>query len=304
MSNVPPIFVINLARSIERRAHMSKMLDALDLKYEFIEAIDGKQLTDDQINEVYDERMAVKYGGSPLQVEAIATYMSHIKALQTIIDRNIPEALILEDDIIVSPDIKPFFEQRNKLPRDYGILSLSIRNDHEQDIFCWYRKSWKIYKDYIVGLPSGWLCGSYAYLVQDFYIREFMQCMYPIVCQYDSQCFNNNNSHDIYYAFKNKSIIEAKEIFPSERLSGENKHTGIRDKSISQIKYMQKIPSKPGIFNVMFYQLKQIIFSIIAYSLVYWFLPKRFPNRILRPYKTPHKSRKAILNYLYNVHVK
>ena len=305
MSNVPPIFVINLARSIERRTHMSKMLDALDLKYEFIEAIDGEQLTDDQINEVYDEQLAIKYGGTILPMGAIATYMSHVKALQTIIDRNIPEALILEDDIIVSPDIKPFFEQRNKLPRDYGILSLSVRNDSNQEIFFWYRKSWKIYKDYIVGLPSGWLCGAYAYLIQDSYIREFMQCMYPILCQYDTRCFHTSFTHNIYYAFKNKSIIETKEIFPSDRLSDKNKRIVIRDKSIiSQIKNIQKIPSKPGIFNVMFYQLKRIIFTIIKYSLVYWFLPKRFPNRIIRYYKDTHRSRGAILRYFYNLHVK
>ncbi|KAA5940503.1 glycosyltransferase family 25 protein [Pantoea sp. Bo_2] len=39
------IFVINLARSPERRASMEQQLSRLNLQYEIVEAVDGSQLS-------------------------------------------------------------------------------------------------------------------------------------------------------------------------------------------------------------------------------------------------------------------
>lgn len=39
------IFVINLARSPERRASMEQQLSRLNLEYEIVEAVDGSQLS-------------------------------------------------------------------------------------------------------------------------------------------------------------------------------------------------------------------------------------------------------------------
>ena len=40
----PPIYIINLKRSPERKLHMQRELDAFDLRYQFIEAIDKYDL--------------------------------------------------------------------------------------------------------------------------------------------------------------------------------------------------------------------------------------------------------------------
>ena len=41
---MPPIFVISLARAVERRADMIRRLDALNIRYEIVDAVDGADL--------------------------------------------------------------------------------------------------------------------------------------------------------------------------------------------------------------------------------------------------------------------
>jgi glycosyl transferase family 25 len=43
---VVPVFVINLARDAERRAHMAEVLDAVGLAAEFVPAVDGRALNE------------------------------------------------------------------------------------------------------------------------------------------------------------------------------------------------------------------------------------------------------------------
>ncbi|NLJ92631.1 MAG: LPS biosynthesis glycosyltransferase, partial [Aeromonadales bacterium] len=47
-----PIFVISLTRSIERRASITKQMKRLELEFEFIDAVDGKEITNDQLNKL------------------------------------------------------------------------------------------------------------------------------------------------------------------------------------------------------------------------------------------------------------
>ena len=41
---IPPIFVISLARATERRADITRRLDAEGLQYEIVDAVDGREL--------------------------------------------------------------------------------------------------------------------------------------------------------------------------------------------------------------------------------------------------------------------
>lgn len=90
------IFVINLARSTERRASMEKQLSQLNLDYEFIEAIDGSQLS---YSDIITETKPLNYA---LSCGEVGCALSHIKIYKKIKMENIPLALILEDDALVS----------------------------------------------------------------------------------------------------------------------------------------------------------------------------------------------------------
>lgn len=99
-----PVFVINLERDVERRSHMQRLLNNLDIDAEFIPAVDGTKLTDAD-KAMYNETQALKIYGSPMLPTEIGCYLSHYRLLQRIVRDNIPFALILEDDLDISPSL-------------------------------------------------------------------------------------------------------------------------------------------------------------------------------------------------------
>lgn len=89
------IFVINLARSTERRASMHQQLSSLNLDYEIVEAVDGSQLT---YTEIMRETKPLNYA---LSCGEVGCALSHINIYRKIASEGIPMALILEDDALI-----------------------------------------------------------------------------------------------------------------------------------------------------------------------------------------------------------
>lgn len=55
---MPPILVINLEKSVERRAFMTAQLTQLGLPFELVKAVDGDTLTPQALKAVYDPQVA------------------------------------------------------------------------------------------------------------------------------------------------------------------------------------------------------------------------------------------------------
>lgn len=94
------IYVISLKHALNRRDLMSKQLDNLGLSYEFIDAVDGRQLTTDEMNNMCDMD-AVKQNPAWLTPGAIGCAISHKIAYEKLLCNNQKTALILEDDMIL-----------------------------------------------------------------------------------------------------------------------------------------------------------------------------------------------------------
>ena len=105
MSSPLPIFVINLKRSSNRKANISKQLDSLNLDYQFIEAVDGTKFTPYEVVEKYGEQVFYTntYNHQRMTLGSLGCLLSHIKFYELMIDKNIPIACVLEDDAEVSP---------------------------------------------------------------------------------------------------------------------------------------------------------------------------------------------------------
>ncbi len=97
--------VINLQESEERRLFMKEQLDQLNLDYEFCNAVDGRKLTDKDFELVCDMKKAKEWPNL-FTPGMIGCALSHYSVYKQIVDRGIPYALILEDDIKLTPEIK------------------------------------------------------------------------------------------------------------------------------------------------------------------------------------------------------
>lgn len=120
----PPLFIINLERSSDRRAHISSQLDTLGLQYEFFTATDGARLSEEELAD-YDEAYAAEQIGRPLSLPEVGCYFSHTRLWQKIVDEGIPWAVILEDDIKVQGDFKHVLAAVSTLPCNWEIIRLA-----------------------------------------------------------------------------------------------------------------------------------------------------------------------------------
>ena len=81
---------------------MARHLEAMGLIFEITDAVDGKALSKAELDTLMN--CAADVSLSPGDV---GCYMSHINICQQIVDRNIPLALIMEDDASLNPCFAP-----------------------------------------------------------------------------------------------------------------------------------------------------------------------------------------------------
>ncbi|MFG1377033.1 glycosyltransferase family 25 protein [Xanthobacter autotrophicus] len=111
------VLLINLARRPDRLAFVRNQLDALDIAFERIEAIDGK---------------AVDVGPGTDLISPVerACALSHRKAWMRFLDSAESHCLILEDDVLVAPQTKRFVADPRAFPKGAEILRLETRLQH------------------------------------------------------------------------------------------------------------------------------------------------------------------------------
>ena len=108
-----PIYIINLNRDKERYENIMKQLKLntntnTNTKITRIEAVNGQQLT------------PKKYTGRLTKNQA-GCYYSHMKALEQMIDDNVPYAIILEDDVTLTKLFSYLPQYILTLPKDLDV---------------------------------------------------------------------------------------------------------------------------------------------------------------------------------------
>ena len=120
---MPPVFVINLDKSPERMATIAKRLDELYIPFERISGVYGAELSQEEIAKYYCAKLNKKNYRRPLGLGEIGCYISHIKAWQTIVDRQLHCALILEDDIVIEDGLAELASKLGKSSDTFDTVS-------------------------------------------------------------------------------------------------------------------------------------------------------------------------------------
>lgn len=102
------VFVIHYKKLLERKENILRQFDRFGITdYEFID-IDRSEIDNYEITKYFDREI--------LHPALVAIHLSHIEAYNRIVDNNYEEALILEDDAIMSDDFaKRYKRYRNEL---------------------------------------------------------------------------------------------------------------------------------------------------------------------------------------------
>lgn len=100
---MPPIYVINLDRDVERMASLAGSLEALALPFERISAVLGKQVPDWE--KLVDAGLYSARNRLPMpRPGEVGCYLSHLKAMETFLQTDARWCVILEDDVEVKPE--------------------------------------------------------------------------------------------------------------------------------------------------------------------------------------------------------
>lgn len=129
------IFVINMKRSIERRAFMHKQLINQNLDFEFVQAVDGAALTDDYLSRICDYKEMAAKRPWLLKRGVYGCLLSHLSIYKDIIANNIPFALVLEDDVEISDKLKSKLDKIGNSIREGEVILLFLQNNHTNIVF-------------------------------------------------------------------------------------------------------------------------------------------------------------------------
>lgn len=102
-------YIINLKQSEDRRLFMEAQLNLFpELKGNFIDATDARLLTDETINKIYDEELAIKTLNRKMVKGEIGVALSQMQAMHEITNDG-GFGLIMEDDLLISPYLSDAF---------------------------------------------------------------------------------------------------------------------------------------------------------------------------------------------------
>ncbi|XP_033127179.1 procollagen galactosyltransferase 2-like isoform X2 [Anneissia japonica] len=158
---VDEIYLINLKRRPKRRERMIKSLHELSLNYTILDAVDGKQLTDDKLKEMgidmldgykdpYHERILTK--------GEIGCFLSHYKIWVDVVEKNYEQVIVLEDDVrfeaFFTMKLKQLLYEPTKLDITWDLIYLG-RKILNPDLESWVNGSdillWPSYSYWTLG---------------------------------------------------------------------------------------------------------------------------------------------------------
>ena len=174
------VFVINLERSVARRASIQKQLDTQGVDFEFIKAVDGATLTDEYLKtalnfEEIAKRPYLKRKG------AYGCALSHYAIYSKIVAENIPYAIILEDDVILENGFKSIIDKISSKLLYNEVILLFAQNNFMPIVFSDQDIEQLTNKQNIAYPMEPWALGSAAgYIVTYEAAKGLMQYVFPV----------------------------------------------------------------------------------------------------------------------------
>lgn len=167
MTNQIPIIVINLTCDVEKKNRVTKILNQYNLNFDFFTAVDGEALTAEEINAVYDENKAIKKIRRGLSTGEVGCALSHLGVYQHLLKHNIKQAVILEDDIIISPSFIDSLSMIDYAPKDWELILLG-HSDSPTGLGHFCKVNIPLAHNptqFLIGKPIITVGGTYGYII-------------------------------------------------------------------------------------------------------------------------------------------
>lgn len=122
MNHQHPLYVINMARDVARWKSMAVQLAVLGLTCERVEAEDGRLLSPKQRRTVYSGFWFRLFHGRRASSGEIGCALSHRKIYALMVERQQDWAIILEDDVLLSPEFARNLSEYERETREFDMV--------------------------------------------------------------------------------------------------------------------------------------------------------------------------------------
>lgn len=170
-----PSYLINLADNSDRLSRCATQFDAQGITFERIDAVNGWEMSDAEIADVYDVKANRIKAKHPLVRPEIGCYLSHIRAWEAIANGVAPGGFIFEDDFKAEQTMASALEL---LTHDDGwdmVKLFSLNPDTD------LLNPRKLGNDFTIGIPYRVPTCLIAYGLTKEAAQKLVKTAYPIV---------------------------------------------------------------------------------------------------------------------------
>ncbi len=143
-----PAYLLNMVANIGRLRDSKAQFAGLGIQFERINAVDGKMLSEREIENVYDAKANRHCARSPLVASEIGCYLSHLEAWKKIAQGNSKGGFIFEDDFQASDDMGTLMELLSEETGSWDMVKLFSLNANPR---CITRRP--LGPDHIIAMP-------------------------------------------------------------------------------------------------------------------------------------------------------
>lgn len=192
----------------------------------------------------------------PLEHE-LAVFASHIKCLEYIVKNNIPEMIVMEDDVILTFDfIHKFKKAYSSLPNNYDFLSDSVVMPNYEELST--NDQYMLTDNLLLNkgyLQNAYMCFTlYSYNGAKKILDYFKH--YGVICPIDTMLFHLNRENKLngYSTYYHTRFIESTDFLGTFRNQRHNNTQTVRDEEIDVI---TMVYNRPEYFSEMMDKLSK-----------------------------------------------
>lgn len=286
------IFIINLKKDKERIDFQKKQFKKENLKFERVDAIYGKDLSN---NERY------KHSGNYFNYitntpSIIGIFLSHLKIYKKIVRENLPYALIMEDDVKLLKNFRTKLNKLlNNLPHDYDIIhcgcdgfSCDINKKINNNINLINNKLNKTnnnnndYEKYDLVKPNTLIVGGWCYLISNKKAKEMIEKYENNISGHLDMLFNIDPNINLLL-MKKPLVKHYNNLFNTNQIRKENPNIIMNSEFDININTPLYSIYNVNINSLNFVKFYLIIFIILLILfLLYIILVKKIKNKSIK----------------------
>lgn len=180
-------FVISLQRAVERRKLIKDQLDAIQLPFEFFNAFDGEALDAEFMAKHADSEVVAKWPEF-LNPGAVGCALSHYTIYKRMVEEDIDVALVMEDDVVVSPSLRKVLADVSLYITPNDLIMLYFQSSQMVEISS--QKTEKVDQNYSLHylVKHGYIKSTVAYVVTKPVAKRLLHILFPIQTVADDWC--------------------------------------------------------------------------------------------------------------------